>query len=243
MPVTERIIAGDNIHLERRHNDIVIHCSHMPAPQSNLHSGFFQLKSTPEKDSRLGVTISNCIFKLNGKYVKLDDYKVDTYYGKHNLFFLHIGKTPTECRIEYYVYQKDDETDFQLDRSDMILLYNLVIVNSRMHIESFAASGLIDTIYPGEGFMYALQDGSIKTTVTRTDYGDKNEFTLQGAKFYIPSFNPATQEAINIVLSSEKGGAVAINKDDKYYIWQTTGFPSNWSESYTVKINPEKIYY
>ena len=88
-----------------------------------------------------------------------------------------------------------------------------------------------------------MQDGSIKTTVTRTGYGDKNEFTLQGAKFYIPSFSPATGEALNIVLSSEKGGAIAVNKEDEYYIWQTTGFPSSWSESYTVKINPEKIYF
>ena len=243
MPITERIIAGDNIHLERKHNDIVIHCSHIPAPQNNLHSGFFQLKSTPEKDSPLGVTISNCIFKLNGKYVKLDDYKINTYYGKHNLFFLYIGKDPDECRIEYYVYHKDDEVNLQLDKSNMILLYDLVISNSRLHVESFAARGLIDTIYPGEGFLYTLQDGSIKTTVTRTGYGDKNEFTLQGAKFYIPSFNPATGEALNIVLSSEKGGAIAVNKEDEYYIWQTTGFPSSWSESYTVKINPEKIYF
>lgn len=243
MAVIERIIAGDNIHLERKHNDVVIHCSHMPAPVSNLYSGFFGLKQTPEKNSRLCVTIRNCIFKLNGKYVQLADYKMDAYYGKYNLLFLHLSENAENCRIEYYVYHTEEELDLHLDNPQMILLYNLVTENSRLSVEKFAAGGLIDVICAGEGFLYTLKDGSINVSVTRTSFGDKKEFSLQGAKFYIPSFNPATQEALNIELPSEKGGAIAINKGNNYYIWQTTGFPSSWEENYTVSINPEKIYF
>lgn len=242
MAVIERIIAGDNIHLERKHNDVVIHCSHMPAPVGNLYSGFFCLKQTPQEDSRLGVTIKNCVFKLNGKYVQLDDYKIYSYYGKYTLLFLQLSSSPGNCRIRAFVFNEEEKIDFHFDDPTMILLYNIIVENSRLKVERFAAGGLIDTVLPGEGFLYSMQDGSINATVTRTSYGDKNEFRLQGKKFYIPSFNPVTNEALNIELSSEKGGAVAFGKGNSYYVWQSSGFPSSWSESYTVKINPEKIY-
>jgi hypothetical protein len=242
MAVIERIIAGDNIHLERRHNDVVIHCSHMPAPVGNLHGGFFCLKQTPEDGERLCVTMKNCVFKLNGKYVKLDDYKVNSFRGKYNLLFLQLSQYPEECRIRYLSFHDEEKIDFHFDDHDWVLLYNIIAENSRLRIERFASGGLIDTVLPGEGFLYAMNDGSINVSVTRTSYGDRKEFMQQGTKFYIPSFNPVTHEALNIELPSEKGGAVAFGKGENYYIWHTSGFPSSWSESYTVKINPEKIY-
>ena len=242
MAVIERIIAGDNIHLERKHNDVIIHCSHTPAPVRNLYSGFFALKHTPEAGSRLGITIKNCAFKLNGKYVQLADCKIKSYYEKYNLLFLHLSSSPENCKIEHFVYSREEDINFHFDSPDMILLYNIIVENSRMKVECFAAGGLIDTVFAGEGFLYSMKDGSINVSVTRTYYGDMKEFVLQGKKFYIPSFNPVTKEALNIELVSDKGGAVACGKGDNYYVWQSTGFPSSWSESYTVKINPEKIY-
>lgn len=241
MAIVERIIAGDNIHLERKHNDVIIHCSHMPAPIANLHSGFFALKQTPEENSRLCVTIMNCIFRLNGKYAQIDDYKIDTYYGKYNLIFLLLDPDPGKCRIAHYVYNDDEEIDFHFDEPRMILLYNLVVENARLSVESYAAGGLIDTVLPGEGFLYTLKDGSIKATVTRTSYGDENEFYSQNSGFYIPSFNPVTGDGVNIVVPF-KGGALAAGTDGNYYTWQSSGFPSSWSETYTVKLNPERIY-
>lgn len=240
MAVVEHIIAGDNIHLERKHNDVIIHCSHMPAPVANLHSGFFKLKSTPENDSLLGVTISDCIFRLNGKYMQIDDYKIDTYY-KYNLIFLQLDHRPEYCRITRYVYHKEEDIDLQVDQAKMFLLYKLTVINNRLSVESYAAGGLIDTVLPGEGFVYTLRDGSIKTTVTRTSYGDENEFYSQNAGFYIPSFNPVNGEGVNIAVPF-KGGALAAGKDGKYYSWTSSGFPSSWGETYTVKVNPEKIY-
>ena len=62
-----RIIAGENIFLEKKNNDIVIHCSPLPAPQSNQHGGFFKLEVMSENGAALACRISNCIFKLNGK--------------------------------------------------------------------------------------------------------------------------------------------------------------------------------
>ena len=40
MSYSNNIRAGENIYLEEKDDEVVIHCSPQPAPQSNIHTVF-----------------------------------------------------------------------------------------------------------------------------------------------------------------------------------------------------------
>lgn len=245
-----RIIAGENIFLEKKNNDIVIHCSPLPAPQSNQHGGFFKLEVMSENGAALACRISNCIFKLNGKYVQIDDYEIKSHYAEKELIYLRINKSSPERSNLSVELAFTDSEDFEnpsqrhLDDSSCVLLYILTVRNSRLRVESFAAGGLIDTVLLPEGFVFALADGSLNSTFTRTSWGDENKFEF-GDTMYIPCYNPQKKEGINISLPLNRGGALQIGKGDTYYSWRSTGLPGYWpsGDYITVKIDPEKIYF
>lgn len=236
-----KLAAGENILLEKQNDVTFIHCTAAASPQKNLHSGFFQFKIEQAENSFLRAVISRCVFRMNGKYKQIDDYVISSYYGIYNMIFLKLDSDIEKCCFWHEVYNKEEDINYHFEDSNYILLYKLVVRNNRMNVETFAAGGLIDTVFAGEGFLYQLRDGGIHSTVCRFDSGDHNEFSDGMGYVYIPCFNPAKNEGVNLNVPI-KGGALAIGKDEKYYVVQTTGFPSSWDYSYTVKINPEKIY-
>lgn len=235
--------AGENIYLEKKDDSVTIHCSPSPAPQSNIYTGFFQLELEPEKNARLAVRISNCIFRVNGKYYKIDDYTIDSYYTERELIYLQLNSNdPSKSIISHEVVfnDADDKDNPQLrhfDDPNYILLYILNIKNYRLRVESYAAGSLIDTVLLPEGFVFALNDGSLASTFTRYWNGDEHEFS-SGNCIYIAGFDPTSREGINIKVNN-RGGVIWMDKYSKYE-WNTTGFAS--SDNCTVTVTSTSVW-
>lgn len=96
MSYSNNIRAGENIYLEEKDDEVVIHCSPQPASQSNIHTVFFRITPEPEPNARLAIRISNCIFRVNGKYFQIADYSIGSYYAEQELIYLI--PTPPEAK-------------------------------------------------------------------------------------------------------------------------------------------------
>ncbi|MBR1965781.1 MAG: hypothetical protein IKA22_04150 [Lentisphaeria bacterium] len=239
-----QLIAGDNICIEKKNNAAVIHCTSFPSPLKNFNAGFFSIKTALDEQHDMCTVISNCIYRLNGEYKKLEDYVIRGFYKKYNYIYLDLAKN----EIFHYHYTEQDENEREekiLTDSKYILLYKVTYQHQRVYAEAFAAGGLIDTVYGGEGFLYMLKNGNIKHTVTKISDRTYNEFYNNVDLIYMPSFDAVTREAVNINIPRSRRGILHIRQNDNYYVWSTTGYPgsSTPGETITVKINPEKIYF
>ena len=236
-----RLIAGDNIYLERKNDETIIHCSAFPSPLKNFNAGFFCLKTESDEHYGTHTVISNCIFRLNGQYHKLENFIINNYFKKYNYLCLDLEK----CAISHFHYDDAENTENFSDDAKYILLYKIIYQNQHVYAESFAAGGLIDTIYGGEGFLFLLKDGSIKHTATKISGRLYDEFHPETNLFYIPCFNASTREALNICIPDNKGGILEIGKNENYHIWNATGYPSAAStvDNITVKISSDKVFF
>ena len=238
MPYCCNISAGDNVYLEQKDEEIVIHCCPEPAPQSNIHTGFFQLNFEPETNSRLAVRISNCIFRVNGKYYRIDDYSIKSYYATQELIYLKLNVDDPGRSIIWHelVFNDADDRDNpqlrHLDEPQYILLYILKVKNNRLRVDSYGAGALIDTVLLQEGFVFSLKDGSLNSTVSKVSGGYRHEFNYELGTVYIPAYDAQQQLGVNIKVDN-RGGVVWIDKYDEF-LWKTTGFSSNTNSSVTV---------
>ena len=237
MSYSNNIRAGENIYLEEKDDEVVIHCSPQPAPQSNIHTGFFRITPEPEPNARLAIRISNCIFRVNGKYFQIADYSIRSYYAEQELIYLKLNNSdPSESQIHHELVFNDAEDAENpqlrhLDEPQYILLYILKIKNNRLRIDSYAAGTLIDTVSLPEGFIFSLQDGSLASTFSRLWNGDSHEFSYING-IYIPAFDPQRKEGVNIQISN-RGGVLWMDKNNSF-TWNTTGFSSSDSRTVTV---------
>ena len=234
------ISAGENVYIEQKDDNFIIHCSPIPAPQSNIHTGFFQFNNTPEKDNPLAACISNCIFKVNGRYYKIDDYKIYSYYAEKELIYLKIDKNAPERSfiVRETVYSDSEDADNpqhrHLDDGRYILLYITNVKNERLRVESYGAGSLIDTVLLPEGFVFALDDGMLYSTVSKTGWGELHEFSDRSC-IYVSGFDPVARKGINIEVDIS-GGVLWMDKYDKF-VWNTTGFTHSISANVSVTSN------
>ena len=237
--------GGRNIRVERKENDFIIHGAPHPAAENCAGKGFFKVRvEKHEKIEKAVATISDCIFRLNGKYCKLDDYVIDSWYEPWNFIYLKLSNDGVyPCTIERYAYSAREDAEI-FDSPEYILLHILHKTAYSVEIEEFAAGGMIDTVYLGCGFVYALEDNELHSTVTRNWRGDKHTFDdTQGDIVYIPCFHATKREAVNIIIDANGGGLLQPQTGENYYYWNTTGLPQRSDEVITVKINHEKVYF
>ena len=239
-----QLIAGDNICIENKNNAAVIHCTSSPSPLKNFNAGFFSIKTGLDEQHHIHTIISNCIYKLNGEYKQIENFVIKGYVKKYNYIYLDLEKNS----IFYYHYNEQQENEREekiLTDPQYILLYKVIYHNQRVYAEAFAAGGLIDTIYGGEGFLFMLKNGNIKHTATKISSNNYDEFYKGVDLIYIPSFNAATGEAININMPGSRGGVLEIGKNENYHIWNATGYPNTDipGETITVKIKSNKVYF
>ena len=93
MSYSNNIRSRENVYLEEKDDEVVIHCSPQPAPQSNIHTVFFWITPEPEPNARLAIRISNCIFRVNGKYFQIVDYSIRSYYAEQELIYLKLNNS------------------------------------------------------------------------------------------------------------------------------------------------------
>ncbi len=236
------IIGGENITVERKQNDFVIHGAPLPAPENSAGKGFFKMNVKKEGDKTVAV-MSDCIFRLNGRYCSLENYVIDSWYEPWNFVYLKLSYDALPCTIERFVYGAREDAAI-LDSPEYILLYILHKTEHIVDIERFA-SGLIDTVHLGEGFLYAVDDKGIRSTVSRNWKGDHHNFdNANGDVVYLPAFSSEKREGVNIQMLRNKGGLIQVGTGDNYHNWVATGLPDQWSdEVITVKVNPEKVYF
>ena len=217
MPYCCNVSAGDNIYLEQKDDNIVIHCCPEPAPQSNIHTGFFQLNLEPEKNSRLAVRISNCIFRVNGRYYRIDDYSIKSYYSTQELIYLKLDVNAPEKSVIHHELVFNDADDYDnpqlrhLDEPQYILLYILKVKNNRIRVDSYGAGSLIDTVLLPEGFVFSLKDGSLNSTVSKYSNGYRHELKCNPGYICIPSYDSQQQQGVNIMINT-RGGVVWMDK-------------------------------
>ena len=110
MSYSNNIRAGENIYLEEKDDEVVIHCSPQPAPQSNIHTVLFRITPEPEPNARLAIRISNCIFRVNGKYFQIADYSIRSYYAEQELIYLKLNNSdPSRSQIHHELVFNDAE--------------------------------------------------------------------------------------------------------------------------------------
>lgn len=110
MSYSNNIRAGENIYLEEKDDEVVIHCSPQPSPQSNIHTGFFRITPEPEPNARLAIRISNCIFRVNSKYFQIADYSIRSYYAEQELIYLKLNNSdPFRSQIHHELVFNDVE--------------------------------------------------------------------------------------------------------------------------------------
>lgn len=212
------------------------------APENSASKGFFKLNIRNEGNKVVAV-MSDCIFRLNGRYCRLDDYIIDSWFEPWNFVYLKLSHNAVPCSIERFVYFTREEAEI-FDSPEYILLYIIHQTEDHFDIERYAA-GMIDTVYLGEGFLYVVEEEGLKSTVTRNWKGNLHSFdNSTGDIVYIPCFSSEKREGVNIHILRNKGGVIQAGKGDNYYYWNTTGLPTQWStEVITVKVNPEKVYF
>lgn len=242
MSLEEHLIAGENIYLEKKGEDVVIHCSSAATPFRNMHGGFFRLNRSTMEDAYPQLTLSNCIFRLNGRYIRLDDYVIDLKTNLANYIYLQISDVLNSCSIRHYIYDKVEDEEI-IDDDSMILLY---VIHSRdycVQVESFAAGSLIDTHYLQEGFVYMHHEKGLRTTVTRNIHSDDvHEFADSSKCYFIPSYDPVSDDGVNICVPYEKGGVLEGGRNEMFYKWESTGLPAKYNSFY-VMVSADGVYY